>query len=60
MQRFTNVTVVDPRVPFFYFYHPLTPVDQTAFNDINLDVGAYEFIENSIDLKKRLPAYYGT
>jgi hypothetical protein len=45
--------------PLVFFYHPLTPVDQSAFNDIALDEGAYDFIENSLELKKLPPSYYG-
>jgi len=42
-----------------YFYHPLTPIDKTAFNGIQLDEGAYDFIENSLQLNKLPPSYYG-
>jgi hypothetical protein len=45
--------------PLVYFYHPLTPIDESAFNGIVLDQGAYDFIENSLELKKLLPGYYG-
>ena len=58
MHYYRELTVINPRVPFFYFYHPLTPTDLSAFDGINLDVGAYDFIDNYLDLKKR-PAYYG-
>ncbi|MBL7131536.1 MAG: right-handed parallel beta-helix repeat-containing protein [Candidatus Omnitrophica bacterium] len=44
--------------PTFYFYHPLTPVDSSAFDDIILDEGAYEFIEDTLKFKKSLPLYY--
>ena len=42
-----------------YFYHPLTPTDLSAFDDIKLDAGAYEFIENSLSLKTHVSSYYG-
>ena len=45
--------------PLIYFYHPLTPVDQSAFDNITLDTGAYDFINNSLDLKKHPATYYG-
>jgi hypothetical protein len=45
--------------PLVYFYHPLTPVDQSAFNGIELDEGAYDFIQNSLELKKLPAPYYG-
>ena len=54
--RFSTNTLVEP---LFYFYHPLTPIDQGAFDNINLDTGAYEFINNSLDLKKHPATYYG-
>ncbi len=41
-----------------YAYHPLTPVDQSAFDEIRLDVEAYEFIDNNIENKKGLNPYY--
>jgi len=51
---------VDKATPLgVYAYHPLTPTDSSAFEDIVLDVGAYEFIENNINLKKTLPFYFG-
>ncbi|MFQ5680848.1 MAG: hypothetical protein ACE5GG_02180, partial [Candidatus Omnitrophota bacterium] len=43
--------------PSFYAYHPLTPVDASAFEGIALDIGAYEFIEDKIDLKEELSPY---
>ncbi|OQX81416.1 MAG: hypothetical protein B6D56_02460 [Candidatus Omnitrophica bacterium 4484_70.1] len=42
---------IEPATPLLYAYHPLTPVDASAFEQIVLDVGAYEFIENRIKLK---------
>ncbi|MDD5427631.1 MAG: hypothetical protein PHI58_00120, partial [Candidatus Omnitrophica bacterium] len=50
---------MNPNRPFFYFYHPLTPVDQAAFDNINLDIGAYEFIDNFLEFKKRPASFYG-
>ncbi|MFA5271906.1 MAG: hypothetical protein WC412_06180, partial [Candidatus Omnitrophota bacterium] len=38
-------------VPYFYGYHPLTPMDYTAFDNINLDIGAYDFINDNLNLK---------
>ncbi len=43
-----------------YAYHPLTPIDQAAFDDIRLDVDAYEFIDNNIGNKKTISPYYIT
>jgi len=45
--------------PLIFFYHPLTPIDQSAFNGITLDEGAYDFIEHSLKLKTLPSAYYG-
>jgi hypothetical protein len=59
MQHFIDVTNANPRVPFFYFYHPLTPTDLAAFDNIALDVNAYNFIDDNLDLKKRPAAFYG-
>ncbi|GEM_PF-2628266 len=58
---FNNYRLVSVNInhPFFYFYHPLTPIDQSLFTDIALDADAYEFIENSIELKKHAAPYYG-
>lgn len=38
--------------PLVYFYHPLTPINQSASSDITLDTGAYDFIQNSLELRK--------
>ena len=45
--------------PVFYLYHPLNETDEEAFEDINLDADAYEFIEEKINLKKDLDPYFG-
>jgi hypothetical protein len=45
--------------PLVYFYHPLIPVDQSAFNGISLDEGAYDFIQNNLELNRLPPSYYG-
>lgn len=42
-----------------YAYHPLTPVDETAFDDIRLDVEAYEFIDDNIRRKGEFSPYFG-
>ncbi|MDD5441286.1 MAG: hypothetical protein PHZ27_03665, partial [Candidatus Omnitrophica bacterium] len=42
-----------------YAYHPLTETDSSAFDDISLDVNAYQFIEDNIKLKKDLNSFYG-
>jgi len=42
-----------------YAYHPLTPVDQSAFDDIRLDADAYEFIEDNIRKKGNFSSYFG-
>jgi len=36
-----------------YAYHPLTSADLTAFDDIKLDAGAYDFISENIEMKKK-------
>jgi filamentous hemagglutinin family protein len=51
---------VEPATPLTFFgYRPLTPTDLTAFDEINLDTGAYDFISDNIDTKKPLSAYFG-
>ena len=40
-----------------YAYHPLTPTDAAAFEGIALDVNAYEFIANRINLTRALAPY---
>jgi len=42
-----------------YAYHPITETDDEAFDDIKLDAGAYEFIENNINLNQPLGPYFG-
>jgi len=41
-----------------YAYHPLTPADSSAFDGIQLDAGAYEFIDGNISLNRPAP-YFG-
>ncbi len=43
----------------FYAYHPVTETDESAFDGISLDVEAYEFIEQNINLKKKIAPYFG-
>jgi hypothetical protein len=33
-----------------YFYHPLTPLDMSVFDEFILEEGAYEFIEGAINI----------
>ena len=42
-----------------YAYHPLTPTDYSAFDDIELDADAYEFIDGNIKSKKQRAPYFG-
>jgi hypothetical protein len=37
----------------------LTPTDSSSFDQIKLDAGAYEFIQQNINLKKSLAPYFG-
>ncbi|MCK5215160.1 MAG: filamentous hemagglutinin N-terminal domain-containing protein [Candidatus Omnitrophica bacterium] len=41
-----------------YAYHPIVSTDESAFDDIRLDVDAYEFIERNINLKGPLSPYF--
>jgi hypothetical protein len=52
-----RITSADGSTPFFYGYHPLTPTDYTAFDGINLDIGAYDFIEGNLNLKDKNKLY---
>ncbi|MDD4909945.1 MAG: filamentous hemagglutinin N-terminal domain-containing protein [Candidatus Omnitrophica bacterium] len=45
--------------PTFYFYHPIIDIDNSAFSNLIMDSDAYEFIEDSLKLKKSLPIYFG-
>jgi len=55
-----RVSFVEPLQPTtFYAYHPILKTDESAFDDITLDVGAYEFINRNINLKKSLAPYFG-
>jgi hypothetical protein len=42
-----------------YAYHPLSSADLSAFDEIQLDAGAYEFISDNIEMKKKADPYYG-
>ena len=46
--------------PYLYAYHPLVEADFSSFDAIKLDIGAYEFIEKSLELKdkNRFYQYY--
>ncbi len=51
-----RVVIFEPATPTeFFAYHPLTETDMTAFDGIGLDVGAYEFIEENINLNQGSP-----
>ncbi len=55
-----RVVSFEPATPNTFFgYHPLTPTDMSAFDGITLDSGAYDFIADSIKLKKNLAPYFG-
>jgi len=41
-----------------YAYHPLVSADFTAFDDIQLDAGAYDFINGNLEMKKKDTAPY--
>ncbi|MDD5584567.1 MAG: hypothetical protein PHV55_05905, partial [Candidatus Omnitrophica bacterium] len=51
---------IDTATPHFYFYHPSTVSDYTAFDGIKLDEGAYNFIDGILNLKddKGFNPYY--
>jgi filamentous hemagglutinin family protein len=55
--RFNNVEPATPTT--FFGYRPLTPTNMSAFDDLNLDIGAYDFISDNIKTKKPLSPYYG-
>ncbi|MBU2044969.1 MAG: hypothetical protein KJ619_07080, partial [Candidatus Omnitrophica bacterium] len=57
--NFRVTTTAPLRGTDFYAYHPLTVTDESAFDSINLDVGAYEFIDQNINLKGSLSPYLG-
>jgi len=57
VHRFVSNEPVTPTT--FFGYRPLTPTNMVAFDDLNLDVGAYDFISDNIKTKKPLSPYYG-
>ena len=58
---FSQFLSFEPVTPVgVYAYHPITETDFSAFDEITLDVEAYEFIQNNINLKKSLAPYFGT
>jgi len=55
-----RVVFADPAQPTeYYAYHPLTPTDTAAFDDIALDTGAYDFIADRINYRRPLAPYFG-
>jgi len=47
--------------PSFFFYHPLTDIDSSSFDNITLDAGAYDFIEDELKNRKGpIPSFFGT
>jgi len=55
-----RVVSVEPATPTTFFgYHPLISLDMSAFDGINIDVNAYDFISDNIKLKKALAPYLG-
>jgi hypothetical protein len=55
--RFVSVDATN-QTQTFYLYHPLRETDDSAFGDINIDADTYEFIQDGIDLKKKLNPYF--
>jgi hypothetical protein len=55
-----RVVMYFPFKPTEYFaYHPLTATDSSAFDEIALDVGFYDFIAGRINLRQPLAPYFG-
>jgi filamentous hemagglutinin family protein len=53
-----RVNSVEPATPTNFFgYHPLTPMDMSAFDGINVDSNSYDFISDKISMKKSLAPY---
>ena len=47
--------------PSFLFYHSLGDIDGSAFDNIILDAGAYDFIEDELkNFKGVVPSFFGT
>jgi filamentous hemagglutinin family protein len=59
-RRVVYAMPIDPTT--FYFYHPLTPMDYSAFDNIKLDINAYDFIDGNLNFKDpgNLSNYYGS
>ncbi|MDD5347021.1 MAG: filamentous hemagglutinin N-terminal domain-containing protein [Candidatus Omnitrophica bacterium] len=50
----------EPATPTNFFgYRPLTPMDMTGFDEMELDEGAYDFIEGNLKSKKSPAPYFG-
>jgi hypothetical protein len=50
----------EPVTPTTFFgYHPLIHADLTAFDNLGLDIGAYDFISDNIKMKRPLSPYLG-
>lgn len=55
-----RVTAMQPIVPTeYYAYHPVGGTDLTAFDQIQLDEGAYEFIDGNLNTNNPLAPYFG-
>ncbi|MBU4334621.1 MAG: hypothetical protein KKD07_09295, partial [Candidatus Omnitrophica bacterium] len=55
-----RIASFEPATPATYYaYHPLTTTDSSAFDDITLDAGAYEFIDGNLNLKDKMSPYFG-
>ncbi|MCX5708006.1 MAG: filamentous hemagglutinin N-terminal domain-containing protein [Candidatus Omnitrophica bacterium] len=53
-----RVNSLEPVTPTTLFgYHPLTPMDMSAFDGINVDSNSYDFISDKISMKKSLAPY---
>ncbi len=42
-----------------FAYHPLTPTDASAFEQIDLDIRAFEFINENIERKEKQAPFFG-
>jgi filamentous hemagglutinin family protein len=55
-----RVTTMQPIVPTeYYAYHPIAAADSSAFDEIQLDAGAYEYIDGNLSPNSPLAPFFG-
>ena len=56
-----RIASIEPATPTdYYAYHPISTTDESAFDKIELDAGAYEYIDGNLNLNDPLAPYFGS